>query len=85
MKLKCQQCGKEQEFADHKEAYKDGWDFPPMCAVTTCGNCPSAPLVVKKPNTFKGADAGKGLVEIGERDLPYVARNPNPPHPHKKY
>jgi hypothetical protein len=69
MKLTCQQCGKVGEFTDHKQAFLEGWDFPPECPVTTCDACPSAPLVIKKPSkpsTFKGIDAGKGLVDVGE-------------------
>lgn len=51
MKLTCQNCKKEKEFASHKEAFKEGWDFPPMSPVTTCGDCPSAPLVLKNKVT----------------------------------
>lgn len=55
MKLHCQKCGTEKEFATHKEAYKEGWDFPPLCSVTTCGNCPSADLVLaqQKPKVIR--------------------------------
>ena len=84
MKLKCETCGAEKEFANHKDAYKEGWDFPPMCPVTTCGDCPSAPLVIKKTETFKGIDAGKGLVDVGGHVPPYTVRNPNPPSNYKK-
>jgi len=51
MKLTCKKCGKEQEFNSHKEAFKEGWDFPPMCPVTTCGDCPSAELVLDQHKT----------------------------------
>lgn len=64
MKLKCQTCNTEKEFKTHKEAFAEVWDFPPMCPVTTCGECPSAPLVMGKPSTLKGLDAGKGLVNL---------------------
>ena len=84
MKLKCQQCGTEKEFLSHKEAYQDGWDFPPVCAVTTCGDCPSAPLVLKKLNTLKGLDFGKGLLDVGSQVPPLTVRSPNPPHKYKK-
>ena len=84
MKLKCEQCGTEKEFANHKDAFKEGWDFPPMCPVTTCGNCPSAPLIFKKLDTLKGIDAGKGLVDVGGHVPPYTVRNPNPPNNSKK-
>ena len=84
MKLKCEQCGTEKEFANHKDAFKEGWDFPPMCQVTTCGDCPSAPLILKKLDTFKGIDAGKGLVDVGGHVPPYTVRNPNPPSRFKK-
>jgi hypothetical protein len=75
MKLKCQQCGTEKEFRNHKEAYKEGWDFPPMCPVTTCGDCPSAPLVTK---LLSGDVVGKGLVDVGGHIPPHTVRNQNP-------
>jgi len=84
MKLKCQQCGTEKEFANHKDAFKEGWDFPPLCPVITCGECPSAPLVVKNLDTLKGIDYGKGLVDVGGHMPPYIVKNPNPPNKFKK-
>lgn len=48
MKLKCESCGKEKEFESEQLAFDEGWDFPPICPVTTCGNCPSAPLIFEK-------------------------------------
>jgi hypothetical protein len=78
LKLKCEACGTEKEFADHKEAFTAGWDFPPMAPVTTCDKCPSAPLVVSK------LKRQSSVVDVGEH-MPDYARNPNPQHPNKKY
>jgi hypothetical protein len=69
MKLKCQQCGKEQKFSSHKEAFKEGWDFPPLCPVVACGDCPSAPLVIKD------IDASKESVFMRGHLPPYNEKN----------
>lgn len=45
MFLKCSVCGKVA-ILDEKDAYKEGWDFPPLSEVTTCGDCPSAPGLI---------------------------------------
>lgn len=44
--LKCQSCGVEEDFASYLIAYENGWDTPQTGSpVTTCGKCPSAPLL----------------------------------------
>ena len=47
MNLKCEVCGKIAVL-DEKDAFKEGWDFPPLSPVTTCGSCPSAPLAIQR-------------------------------------
>ena len=48
MKLICIQCGASWEGEEEqlKQAFIDGWDFPPWCEVTTCPKCPSAPHIL---------------------------------------
>jgi hypothetical protein len=47
MKIRCQCCGIEREFADSEEAFRAGWDAPPYFSqVVTCDLCPASGLVV---------------------------------------
>jgi hypothetical protein len=57
MKLKCETCGTEKDFQSEREAFVDGWDFAPSSPVTTCGNCPSAPLLFKNKTVMPTAAA----------------------------
>ncbi len=47
MKLKCQCCGFEQEFADGEAAFEAGWDAPPHFTMVICCNlCPASFIVL---------------------------------------
>jgi DNA-directed RNA polymerase subunit RPC12/RpoP len=46
--LKCQSCGKEENFETADQAFQIGWDFPPRIPVTTCPKCPSASILFCK-------------------------------------
>lgn len=47
MKLKCQCCGIEREFADAEEAFKAGWDAPPhFTGHVCCHLCPAVCVVM---------------------------------------
>ena len=48
MVMKCQSCGVNGCFDHQMEAFNEGWDFPPFSAVTTCGKCSSARLILKE-------------------------------------
>ena len=49
VKLKCEGCGVEAEFGSGDEAFRAGWDCPPMfTGVVTCPKCPSAPILLRK-------------------------------------
>jgi peptide subunit release factor 1 (eRF1) len=49
VKLKCEGCGVEAEFNSGDEAFRAGWDCPPMfTGVVTCPKCPSAPILLCK-------------------------------------
>jgi len=56
MELKCEKCGKVATFNSEKEAFNAGWDFKPMCPVTTCSECPSAPLLFPAEDNDKRKD-----------------------------
>jgi hypothetical protein len=46
-RLRCQRCP-AQATLTLEEAYRLGWDAPPMFTqAVTCPNCPSAPLVLR--------------------------------------
>lgn len=47
MKLKCQCCGIEQEFADSEAAFQAGWDAPPHFSThIVCNLCPAICIVL---------------------------------------
>ncbi len=47
MKLKCQCCGFEAEFADGEAAFQAGWDAPPyFSGVICCHLCPASFIVL---------------------------------------
>jgi hypothetical protein len=49
LKLKCERCGVEADFKSAEEAFRAGWDCPPIFpGVITCPNCPSAPILFRK-------------------------------------
>ena len=49
VKLKCEGCGVEAEFNSVEEAFREGWDSPPIFpGVVTCPKCPSAPILLRK-------------------------------------
>ena len=47
MKIKCQCCGLEQEFADGEQAFQAGWDAPPHFSQVVCCNlCPASGIAM---------------------------------------
>jgi hypothetical protein len=47
MRLKCQCCGIEQEFADGEAAFQAGWDAPPhFNGYVACNLCPAVCVVM---------------------------------------
>jgi hypothetical protein len=45
--LTCQCCGFEASFADAEEAFRAGWDAPPLFSQVTCCNlCPASFIVM---------------------------------------
>ncbi len=47
VQVTCQSCGKKAE-GDVIDLYNLGWDLPPFISyVTTCPDCPSAPLILE--------------------------------------
>lgn len=52
MKLKCQCCGHEAEFADGEAAFDAGWDAPPHFNQHVCCNlCPAVCVVMGAGHT----------------------------------
>lgn len=51
MKLKCQCCGHEQEFADVEDAFSNGWDAPPYFSFVACDLCPAVCITHGKRHT----------------------------------
>lgn len=51
MKLKCQCCEFEQEFADGEAAFQAGWDAPPhFSQYICCDLCPAVCIVLGAPH-----------------------------------
>lgn len=52
MKLKCQCCGIEAEFADGEAAFEAGWDAPPHFTGYVCCNlCPAVAIILNMGHT----------------------------------
>lgn len=52
MKLKCQCCGIERDFADGEDAFREGWDAPPhFTGYVACNLCPAGCVVLGKSHT----------------------------------
>lgn len=52
--LKCENCGKEKEFNDPEEAFREGWDCPPFFTqVISCPNCPTSMIILDKMQKWK--------------------------------
>jgi len=51
--VRCEACGKEATYPANElykfgKAFDDGWDLPDYCPVTTCPDCPSSLLIIKR-------------------------------------
>jgi len=57
MKLMCQCCGIEKEFADDEEAFQQGWDAPPhFSGYVCCDLCPAVCVVLGASHRLAHAD-----------------------------
>lgn len=55
IKLKCQCCGFEQEFADDEAVFDAGWDAPPLFPYVSCDLCPGVCIILGAGHTLAHA------------------------------